>query len=76
MFVREYLILAYCSIFSYIPQCYHCVRHSRLALPTLWAHHCGNRSGTYLDPAHIQDMVDALTVRFSGSWVQRIRTFG
>jgi peptide/nickel transport system permease protein len=33
--------------------------------------------GTYLDPAHIQDMVDALTEMYglSGSWVQQYKDF-
>lgn len=33
--------------------------------------------GTYLDPAHIQDMVDALTEMYglSGSWIQQYKDF-
>lgn len=34
--------------------------------------------GTYLDPAHIQAMVDALTEMYglSGSWLQQYKDFG
>ena len=80
MFVRNYLIprlLQYflviflgVTIVFVIP---------RLALPTLWSAPLRKSGpGDLLRPAHIQDMVDALTEMYglSGSWFSSIRTFG